>query len=562
MESFKKLFRRYGKAVVVTGVALAAPSALAATTTIVAQHSNKCLDVRGGPTATADGALIEQWSCTGEANQAWTLTDKGNGQYQLVASSSGKCVEVINGATANGAGIQQATCSGLARQLWNLRSKGSGRYEIVAVSGGRCLDVTGGPTATGDGVLTELWDCTGEANQSWALTLSPSTSNPAKPLVARHSGKCMGVRGGVSATANGDLIEQWSCTGQSNQDWTLKDMGSGQYELISKSSGKCIEAINGGTANLTGIQQWDCTGQPRQLWRMQGAGAEGEYRFVHVPSGRCLDVTGGVAATGDGAPLELWDCTGEANQTWTIGAPTPPIGSPGPFGQDASLYTLTFQDEFEGTRLDTSKWVDHLWYLPADSTPNYTVSGGSLKIFPVAGTPYIRDYRHITTDGKYYQTYGYFEIEARLPYGKGPWPAFWLYNHDYADPYRPEIDIMEAYPGGGPTSGWSNSSLRPTAYGATIWTGEPGVQGGAKMVQTGVDLSAGYHKYAVKWEPNRQSFYLDGNLVYTANVSMPDRMYILLSFQFGSASGSGDASTPTGQGNAFDIRYIRAWKFK
>jgi hypothetical protein len=564
IESFKKKLWQWGAAAAFTGVTLASPSALAATTTIVAQHSSKCLDVRGGPTAIADGALIEQWSCTGQSNQAWTLTDRGNGQYQLAASSSGKCVEVINGATTNGAGIQQATCSGLSRQLWNIRSKGGGQYEIVSVSSGRCLDVTGGPTATGDGVLTELWDCTGQANQSWALTLPPPASTTPKPLVAKHSGKCLDVRGGVTAVANGDLIDQWSCTGQSNQDWTLKDMGGGQYEIIARSSGKCIEAINGGTANQTGIHQWDCTGQPRQLWSMQSAGAAGEYRFVHVPSGRCLDVTGGPTATGDGALMELWDCTGQANQTWTIGAPTqpPPGSTPGPFGQDASLYTLAFSDEFESTSLDSSKWVDHLWYQPADPTPNYVVSGGSLKIFPVAGTSYIRDYRHITTDGKYYQTYGYFEIEAKLPYGKGPWPAFWLYNHDYADPYRPEIDIMEAYPGGGPNSGWSDANLRPTAYGATIWTGNPGAQGGYKMVQAGVDLSAGYHKYALKWEANRQSFYLDGNLVYTTSVSMPDRMYILLSFQFGSASGSGDASTPTGQGNAFDIRYVRAWRFK
>ncbi|MFY0528763.1 RICIN domain-containing protein [Archangium gephyra] len=285
---------------------LAASPALAATTTIVAQHSNKCLDVRGGPTATQDGALIEQWSCTGQANQAWTLTDRGGGQYQLAAASSGKCVEVINGATGNGAGIQQATCSGQPRQLWTLNSKGSGRYEIVAVNGGRCLDVTGGPTATGDGVLTELWDCTGEANQSWALTAPTAPpQSTAKPLVAKHSGKCLDVRGGVTALANGDRIDQWSCTGQANQDWTLKDVGSGQYQLIARHSGKCLETINGGTANLTGLQQWDCNGLPRQLWSMQPIGAAGEYRFVHVPSGRCLDVTGGPTATGDGVLMEL-----------------------------------------------------------------------------------------------------------------------------------------------------------------------------------------------------------------------------------------------------------------
>ncbi|HYO74736.1 MAG TPA: hypothetical protein VEU33_52570 [Archangium sp.] len=37
---------------------------------------------------------------------------------------------------------------------------------------------------------------------------------------------------------------------------------------------------------------------------------------------------------------------------------------------------------------------------------------------------------------------------------------------------------------------------------------------------------------------------------------------VLLGTRLGSASGAGDASTPTGQANAFDIRYVRAWKFK
>jgi hypothetical protein len=39
-------------------------------------------------------------------------------------------------------------------------------------------------------------------------------------------------------------------------------------------------------------------------------------------------------------------------------------------------------------------------------------------------------------------------------------------------------------------------------------------------------------------------------------------MYILLSFQFGSASGQADSSTPMGIGNAFEVNYVRAWKLK
>lgn len=416
-----------------------------------------------------------------------------------------------------------------------------------------------------------------ESTQEDSSKLVPTAT--ATTVVAKHSGKCLDVRGGPAAVNDGARIEQWSCSGQTNQSWRFVDKGAGRFQIVAKNSGKCIDLVGGGSANGTAIQQASCSGAATQLWKPHDLGG-GVSSLVSVSSGRCLDVTGGPSGTGDGVFTELWDCTGEANQSWTFGgvtgtpapsptptttsttpAPAPAPAAMGPYGQDASAYTLVFSDEFDGTSLDKNKWVDHLWYQPADATPNYAVGGGSLKIWPVAGSNYIRDYRHITTDGIYYQTYGYFEIEAKLPYGKGPWPAFWLYNHDDAGDNRPEIDIMEAYSGGGPDSGWSNASLKPTAFASTIWTGAPGAEGGHKTLQT-VDLSAGFHRYAVKWEANKQTYFFDGQPFYTANVSMGSRMYILLSFQFGSASGAGDSSTPTGQGNAYEVHYVRAWKTK
>lgn len=298
--------------------ALGSAHVSAAPTTVIAQHSNKCLDVRGGPQEIDDGAPIEQWTCTGASNQSWTLNDRGGEQYELVASNSNKCVEVTAGATQNGAGIQQAACNGQPKQLWKLRNKSGNVYEIVNAPSNRCLDVTGGPTATADGALTELWDCTGSPNQAWALTAPQSAP---KPVVAKHSSKCLDVVGGPTATQDGALLEQWTCTGALNQQWSFKDMGTGRFEIVAQHSGKCIEAAGGGTSNGTSIQQMTCTGVPGQLWMRQNAGTAGEYKLVHVPSNRCLDVTGGPTATANGALLELWDCTGEPNQTWTIGAP-------------------------------------------------------------------------------------------------------------------------------------------------------------------------------------------------------------------------------------------------
>jgi len=242
-------------------------------------------------------------------------------------------------------------------------------------------------------------------------------------------------------------------------------------------------------------------------------------------------------------------------------ASAPAAATPGPYGQNASAYTLTFSDEFENG-FDWSKWNDTTWDKPSPRTINYAVEDGSLKIWPARDANGNFFPRVIDTDGKFYQTYGYFEIEAKLPIGRGVWPAFWLYNHDHPDPFRPEIDIMEAYPGGGPASGWGDANLHPIAYAPTIWTGAPGALGGTAMIEGLPDLSAGYHKYALKWEPGKQTFYFDGKEVYSANVSMPDRMYVMLDILYGSASGQPDHTTPTGKGNSFDVKYVRVWQFK
>jgi hypothetical protein len=295
--------------------------AAAATTTIVAQHSGKCLDVTGGPQATGNGAPLEQYKCTGASNQSWTVNDTGAGLFELVASNSHKCAEAAGGGTDDRTPIQQATCNRLARQLWRLRDNGSGIFEIVNVGANRCLDVTGGPQQQEDEAKAELWRCTGELNQAWALTPSPVVPGH---VVARHSGKCLDVLGGPRATGNDVPIEQWTCTGASNQFWTIKDVGAG-VELIAQNSGRCLEAADGGTINETPIEQRDCAGDPAQLWTMQTTAVAGEYKFVHVPSGRCLDVVGGPQTFTDGKRLELYDCTGAANQTWRIPAQTPPL---------------------------------------------------------------------------------------------------------------------------------------------------------------------------------------------------------------------------------------------
>jgi beta-glucanase (GH16 family) len=238
---------------------------------------------------------------------------------------------------------------------------------------------------------------------------------------------------------------------------------------------------------------------------------------------------------------------------------------PSPAGQDAAYYVLAFSEEFDNG-FNTRLWNDHIWYEKSNPTKNYEVSNGTLKIWPERDATGKFVNRMLDTDGHFSQTYGYFEMEAKLPVGKGPWPAFWLYNHLINNSFFPEIDIMEAYPGGGAASGWSDKKLHPTAYGATVHPmGASGPFKGPainKMLTNLGDLSAGFHKYGLKWEKHKQTFYFDGKEMHSVNVSMSDPLYILLDLQFGSASGTPDDTTPTGKSNSFEINYVRTWKFR
>lgn len=51
----------------------------------------------------------------------------------------------------------------------------------------------------------------------------------------------------------------------------------------------------------------------------------------------------------------------------------------------------------------------------------------------------------ITTFGKKEFLYGRFEVRARIPVGKGAWPAIWTLGSSMEWPSCGEIDIMEFY---------------------------------------------------------------------------------------------------------------------
>lgn len=77
-------------------------------------------DVAGGPGATGDGTQVQLWSYAGGTNQQWQPVALGGGNYKFIARNSGKCLDVRDVSTANGARLQQWTCTGGPAQTFRL----------------------------------------------------------------------------------------------------------------------------------------------------------------------------------------------------------------------------------------------------------------------------------------------------------------------------------------------------------------------------------------------------------------------------------------------------------
>jgi hypothetical protein len=130
-------------------------------------------------------------------------------------------------------------------------------------------------------------------------------------LVARHSGKCADI---VSAsTASNAELAQYTCGSGYNQQFTVRDAGSGYVQLVARHSGLCLDVANASTADSVQVLQYACGTGANQQFQFQDAGS-GYYRIVARHSGKCLDVAS--AATTDSARVKQYTCSTATNQQW------------------------------------------------------------------------------------------------------------------------------------------------------------------------------------------------------------------------------------------------------
>ncbi|MFE5512194.1 ThuA domain-containing protein [Streptomyces sp. NPDC056529] len=134
--------------------------------------------------------------------------------YTLTSRSNGLCVDTRAASTANGTVVQQYTCNGTTAQQFRLVPTDSGHVRLAARNDpDRVVDVTDRSTA--DNASVQLWSYAGGANQQWRAVPEPSGTHR---FVARHSGKCLSAS--TSATDAVPLVQR-PCDGSASQSFRL-----------------------------------------------------------------------------------------------------------------------------------------------------------------------------------------------------------------------------------------------------------------------------------------------------------------------------------------------------
>ena len=249
---------------------------------------------------------------------------------------------------------------------------------------------------------------------------------------------------------------------------------------------------------------------------------------------------------------------------------------------DRSQYSQTFADDFDALSLDLEEgqskgvWRTNFGYGGVDSrtlTNNRELQVYSDRLFSGTGTTSLnidpfrladgkleiiaeplkeelrqftwgRSYTSglLTSKASFSQMYGLFEIRAKLPKGKGLWPAFWLLPVKRVWP--PEIDVLEVL-------GDNTKKLYVS------WHSNVGDKHTSDTKAIDVpDMSEDFHTYSVVWEKDTVMWFFDD--VQVASKATPQDfhlpMYMLVNLAVGGGwPGSPDKTTP------FPARYTIDW---
>ncbi len=234
-------------------------------------------------------------------------------------------------------------------------------------------------------------------------------------------------------------------------------------------------------------------------------------------------------------------------QTTTAQDALPPTPS-------GKAWTLIWQDEFEGTKLDETKWNrlgdwkrrDGFWVKD-----DAFLSGKGTLLLRTQKDGGRYTCGAVNTQGKFAHRSGYYVARCQMPGQPGHWPAFWIMGTGVGkvgDEGRDgtEIDIVEIP--------WRDGKVTFNLH----WDGYGKDHQSAGTNTTIPALTVGFHDYGLLWLPEEYVFYVDGKEVWRTRAGgvcqAPE--YLKLTEEIGKWAGDiTQAQLP----DFFEVDYVRVY---
>ena len=196
----------------------------------------------------------------------------------------------------------------------------------------------------------------------------------------------------------------------------------------------------------------------------------------------------------------------------------------------ASDNPLLWSEEFDGNGVpDPTVWSYDLGYLGVNkelqvytnNLDNVKVEDGSLVITARREADGGFTSGRIRTQDKIMFQYGTVEARIRIPdLANGLWPAFWTLGNDISTvgwPRCGEIDVMEM----GESNAIANGTANRTVYSTAHWDIDGNYAAYGEHLTMQADLNDDFHVWRMEWTPWLISTYVDGQHVWTIDISNP-----------------------------------------
>jgi beta-glucanase (GH16 family) len=156
--------------------------------------------------------------------------------------------------------------------------------------------------------------------------------------------------------------------------------------------------------------------------------------------------------------------------------------------------------------------------------------------------------------------YGKIEVNAKLPTGKGTWPAIWMLPTEwvYGDwPKSGEIDIMEHV-------GYDQNNVHVTMHTEAYYFKINTQKSSQRIIPT---ASTEFHTYAIEWTPESINGLIDNEVMFsfanehTGYSTWPfdQKFHLLLNIAFGGDWGGAKGVDDTVLPQKMEVDYIRVY---